>query len=492
MPAMSNQRPAFDNSYARLPESFYRRQPPIPVSEPRWIARNDALAQQLNIDTGWLASDEALQLLAGNATVTGTDPIATVYAGHQFGQYNPQLGDGRAVLLGELLDTKSRRVDMQLKGSGPTPYSRGGDGRSPMGPVIREYLLCEAMHALGIPSSRALAAVSTGEPVYRQTVEPGAILTRVASSHIRIGTMQFFAALQDKSDLQNLIDYTIQRHYPVCENAENPTLALLQSVMKKIAGLVAAWQGVGFIHGVMNTDNMLLCGETIDYGPCAFMDSYAANTVYSSIDHHGRYAYGNQPAIAHWNLAMFAQALLPCIDSDGDAAVAAAQAAINDFPTLYGEAYAEVLRQKFGFSTLIESDNDLFKGYFELLEQNSLDFTLSFRKLTDMASGGIDCEDLFEFPEAMQRWLTEWQARRELNGSDEANCTVKMTQCNPMYIPRNHQVAKAISDANKGDYTHFETLLKLWQLPFSAQDNAAEYALPPQAHERVLQTFCGT
>ncbi|MEJ6539731.1 MAG: YdiU family protein, partial [Halioglobus sp.] len=317
----------FDNSYARLPEQFYARQAPVPVTAPGPIRVNRQLAEQLGIDANWLSSEAGTQVVAGNAVPPGSEPLASVYAGHQFGGYNPQLGDGRAILLGEVLSHEGRRFDLQLKGSGPTPYSRGGDGRSPIGPVLREYIVSEAMHQLGVPTTRALAAVTTGEWVQRDGSLPGAILARVASSHIRIGTFQYFAARRDIESLQLLSHHVIDRHYPDAKSSDNPVLAMLEAIISRQAQLMAHWQLLGFIHGVMNTDNMLVCGETIDYGPCAFMDQFNPDQVFSSIDHAGRYAYRQQPAIAHWNLSVLAQALLPILDNEQERAVALAQKA---------------------------------------------------------------------------------------------------------------------------------------------------------------------
>ena len=342
----------FDNSYARMPDKFYSRLAPTPVTEPGAVRVNRALAEQLGLDPEWLSSTQGTRVVAGNGVPEGADPIATVYAGHQFGSYNPQLGDGRAILLGEVLGRDGKRYDIQLKGSGPTPYSRGGDGRSPLGPVLREYVVSEAMHQLGIPTTRALAAVTTGDQVARDEFLPGAVLARVASSHIRIGTFQFFAAQRDIAALRVLLNHVILRHYPEAEATDNPALTLLQAVVSRQASLVASWQLVGFIHGVMNTDNMLICGETIDYGPCAFMDDFHPDKVYSSIDHGGRYAYSNQPAIAHWNLACLAQTLLPLLHDDEEQATALAQKAIDAFPEQFLQAHTRGMARKLGLGEI--------------------------------------------------------------------------------------------------------------------------------------------
>ncbi|MFT5605866.1 MAG: hypothetical protein ACI9G5_002839, partial [Paracoccaceae bacterium] len=361
------QTPHFDNSYARLPAQFHHRQQAQSVPAPGFIRVNDALATELGIDPDWLNSEEGLAMLSGNAVPAGADPIATAYAGYQFGSWNPQLGDGRALLIGEVLSPKGQRFDVQLKGSGRTPYSRGGDGKSPLGPVLREYLISEAMAALHIATSRSLAAVTTGETVYRDSALPGAILTRVAGSHIRVGTVQFFAAKQDREALSLLCQHVIERHFPDAATAENPVLAMLEAIIQKQAELIAQWQLVGFIHGVMNTDNMLLCGETIDYGPCAFMDRYDAATVFSSIDRGGRYAYGNQPSIAHWNLAGLAQAVLPLLDEDEDKAVQLAQTAVNAFPDRFLSAYQAGMAAKLGLAEYRDGDDALVKDLLELM-----------------------------------------------------------------------------------------------------------------------------
>ena len=356
----------FNNSYVELPGRFYSRQLPSPVAKPHLIRVNHDLAHKLNIDPDWIDSADAISTFAGNHVPEGADPIATVYAGHQFGSWNPQLGDGRAVLLGEVIGTDGQRYDIQLKGSGQTPYSRMGDGRAPLGPVLREYIVSEAMAALGIATSRSLAAVTTGEPVFREESLPGAVLVRVASSHIRIGTVQFFSAQNDVEGLRLLIDHVITRHYPEVQEADNPTLALLDKVMQRQAELIASWQMVGFIHGVMNTDDMLLSGETIDYGPCAFMDTYDPETVFSSIDHGGRYAYQNQPGIAHWNLACLAQALVPLLATSEEEAVEIAKQALDRFPAYFLAANLTGLRGKLGLTSEQEADETLAKDFLEL------------------------------------------------------------------------------------------------------------------------------
>ena len=486
----------FDNSYSRLPARFFTRLAPTPVADPQSIRVNRELAGLLGIDPDWLASPAGTAVVAGNELPEGADPIATVYAGHQFGSYNPQLGDGRAILLGEILGSDGRRYDLQLKGSGRTPYSRGGDGRSPLGPVLREYIVSEAMHALGIPTTRALAAVTTGETVVRETYLPGAVLARVAGSHIRIGTFQFFAARGDEEALRRLTDYVIVRHYPEAANADNPALALLQAVITNQAELVARWQLLGFIHGVMNTDNMLLSGETIDYGPCAFMDDYHPDRVFSSIDHRGRYAYRNQPGIAHWNLACLARALLPVLDGDGERAAELAQAAIDDFPERFMAAHARGMAHKFGLSEVTEQDATLVENFFSLLAEHQSDFTLAFRRLADLSDeSGAACPvtEQFAFPDAFTGWLERWGSRLSQDSMAPAERQSAMYVANPVFIPRNHLVEAAIRAAeDAGDYDPFHRLVERTTNPCVYDPADALYARPPRAEQVVRQTFCGT
>lgn len=407
--------PSFDNSYARLPERFHTRQLPVPVSAPGLIRVNHALANHLGFDPAWLESKTGTEFIAGNLIPEGADPIATVYAGHQFGGWAPQLGDGRAILMGEVLATDGVRYDIQLKGSGRTPYSRGGDGRAPLGPVLREYIVSEAMAALGVPTSRALAAATTGEWVQREGRLPGAVLVRVAQSHIRIGTIQFFATQKDHDAVRILVDHVIQRHYPLAAEADNPVRFMLDGIIARQAELIAHWQSLGFIHGVMNTDNMLLSGETIDYGPCAYMDEFDPATVFSSIDHGGRYAYRNQPNIAHWNLGVLAQTLLPLLDDDQENAMISGQAAIDAFPDLYMAAYQNRMRKKLGLALSQADDAVLIQDLLNLMSEHKTDFTLTFRRLSDLADplkasgGGIG--SIFELADVFTPWLDRWQNR---------------------------------------------------------------------------------
>ena len=487
----------FDNSYARLPDKFYTRLAPTPVTDPGAIRVNRALAEDLGIDPDWLASAEGTQVVAGNKIPRGADPIATVYAGHQFGSYNPQLGDGRAILLGEVCKRDGSRCDIQLKGSGPTPYSRGGDGRSPLGPVLREYIVSEAMHTLGIPSTRALAAVTTGEQVARDEFLPGAVLARIASSHIRFGTFQFFAARQDTDALRLLVNHVLERHYRPALTADNQALALLNGVIDRQAALVAQWQLTGFIHGVMNTDNMLISGETIDYGPCAFMDSFKADMVYSSIDRGGRYAYRNQPAVAHWNLACLAQTLIPLLHEDNEQAVALAQQAVDEFPQQFLQAHTRGMARKLGLAEISGEDTTLVEDLFQLMEEHKSDFTLTFRRLADLANkanaenNGVG--DLFEIPDAFLPWLSRWYARIAEEPMGAAERQAQMYSANPAFIPRNHLVQEAIEAATeRADLQPFHQLVEVLAQPFHYRAELARYATGPKPEEIVRQTFCGT
>jgi len=487
----------FDNSYARLPQRFYTRLLPDPVSSPGLIRVNHALAGHLGIEPNWLESKTGVEFIAGNFIPGGADPIATVYAGHQFGGWNPQLGDGRAILLGEMIAADGVRYDIQLKGSGRTPYSRGGDGRAPLGPVLREYIISEAMAVLGVPTTRALAAATTGDEVMRDGQVPGAVLTRVAQSHIRIGTFQFFAAKKDYDALKILVDHVIQRHYPKAAQADNPVRAMLDGMVARQASLIAQWQLLGFIHGVMNTDNMLLSGETIDYGPCAFMDGFDPGTVFSSIDHGGRYAYRNQPPIAHWNLSMLAQALLPLLDGDEEKARASGQAAIDAFPDLYMAAYQNGMRKKLGLTHSGADDAVFMQDLLTLMQEEKTDFTLTFRRLSDLAdpeqASGGDVSSVFELPDTFAPWLDRWRKRFASESRDASEQQKGMYAVNPAYIARNHLVEEAIDAAvNQQDFKPFHTLVDILAQPFEFNDAQARYAVPPRPEQVVKQTFCGT
>ncbi|CAA9243432.1 MAG: UPF0061 protein YdiU [uncultured Chthoniobacterales bacterium] len=486
----------FDNTYARMPARFFTRTPPTPVSAPRLIRLNHALALHLGLDPDWLASEPGLAMLAGNRLPDAAEAIATAYAGHQFGGFVPQLGDGRAILLGEVIDRDGVRRDIQLKGAGPTPFSRRGDGRAALGPVLREYVVSEAMAVLGIPTTRALAAVTTGEEVFRETILPGGVLTRVASSHIRVGTFQFFAARGDMEGVRLLADHVIARHYPHAAAAERPYRALLDGVVKAQAELIAQWLLVGFIHGVMNTDNMSIAGETIDYGPCAFMDHYDPETVYSAIDRAGRYAYANQPTIGQWNLTRLAECLLPLLSDDDDAAVADAEEALGAYPPAFEKAYQAGLRRKLGLVTEQEGDLALGRDLLDAMAANRADFTLTFRRLSDAASdpeADSAVRVLFADATAYDSWAARWRERLAQEPSDSAARGAAMRAVNPAYIPRNHRVEAMIRAAvDRDDFGPFEELLAVLANPFDDQRNFSHYAEPPQQHERVLQTFCGT
>lgn len=469
----------FDNSYARLPERFYARQDPVPVKAPGLVALNRALAERLGLDADWLASAEGVAMLAGNAMPPGAEPLAQAYAGHQFGGWVPTLGDGRAILLGEVVAPDGARFDIQLKGAGRTPFSRRGDGRAWIGPVLREYIVCEAFAALGIPTTRALAAITTGEVVVRDAMgRPGAILARVASSHVRVGTFQYFAARGDEDALRSLCNFMISRHYP---DAVSP-LDLLNAVVAAQADLVARWMSVGFIHGVMNTDNMALSGETIDFGPCAFMDDYHPQTVFSSIDQFGRYAYANQPQIAAWNLAQLATCLLPLM-GERDAAIEAATEAVHGFAPLYQGAWLRYMGAKLGLSSATEDDRPLIEDLLSRMAVERADFTRTFHGLR---SGKARAE--FIDPTAFDTWAPKWQARLAREESPMAT----MAAANPVRIPRNHRIEEVIVAATDGNFAPFERLSAALRAPFADDPEFAEYELAPVPEERVLRTFCGT
>jgi serine/tyrosine/threonine adenylyltransferase len=486
----------FQNTYAALPAGFFARVAPTPVASPRLIKLNRPLAIHLGLDPDRLSSPEGAEILAGKRIPDGADPIAMAYAGHQFGHFVPQLGDGRAILLGEVIDADGVRRDIQLKGSGPTPFSRRGDGRAALGPVLREYIVSEAMAALGIPTTRSLAAVLTGEHVIREAPLPGAVLTRVASSHIRVGTFQYFAARGDIEGVRRLADHVINRHYPEVANAERPYHALLQGVIARQAELVARWLLVGFIHGVMNTDNTSISGETIDYGPCAFMDQYDPATVFSSIDEQGRYAYANQPRIALWNLTRLAECLLPLFSDDNDKAIEQAQSILGEFAEKFTTAYQAGLRQKTGLLTQRDGDQALVQDLLEAMAKNRADFTLTFRGLSEAAleSGGDQkVRQLFADPAAYDEWAVRWRQRTGNEPHDPAARRTAMRSVNPTFIPRNHRVEAVIQAAvNHDDFVPFEELLTVLSNPYEDQPAFAGYADPPEPHQRVLQTFCGT
>ena len=486
----------FDNSYARLPERFYAHVNPTPVAAPHLIRVNAGLAERLGIDANELASPEGVEVLAGNRVPEGADPVALAYAGHQFGGFSPQLGDGRALLLGEVVGRDGLRRDIQLKGSGPTPFSRRGDGRAALGPVLREYLVSEAMAALGVPTTRALAAVTTGQAVMRETPLPGAVLTRIGASHIRVGTFQYFAAQGDLEALRVLADYAIARHYPEAAAAAQPHRALLDGVIGRQADLVAQWMLIGFIHGVMNTDNTAISGETIDYGPCAFMDAYDPATVFSSIDHGGRYAYGNQPRIAHWNLTRLAEAMLPLLDANEEAGIASAKAALAGFGPRFEAAYLGGLRRKAGLLTDQEGDAALLHDLLARMAANGADFTLTFRGLCAAAAGpeGDDAvRALFGDGGAYDEWAARWRNRLATEPADPDVRAAAMRAVNPAVIPRNHLVEAVLEAAlEREDLGPFEDLSAALEHPYEDRPGSERFAARPGQVERPYQTFCGT
>ena len=487
----------FDNSYAQLPERFYASLPPSPVPSPRLIRLNEVLARHLGLDPGQLSNESGIEILAGNRVPDGATPLAMAYAGFQFGGWVPQLGDGRAILLGEVIDADGVRRDIQLKGAGRTPFSRMGDGRAVLGPVLREYIVSEAMAALGIPTTRSLAAVFTGEEIMRERFLPGAVLTRIAGSHVRVGTFQYFAARRDVDALRLLADYVVTRHYPELEGVGEPYLALLGAVIDRQASLVADWQLVGFIHGVMNTDNMSIAGETIDYGPCAFMDVFHPETVFSSIDHMGRYAYHNQPSIAHWNLAGFAQTLLPLVSDDQEDAVARATEVVNTFPERFQAFYAAGLYRKIGLADIRKGDDELAQSLLSCMAENRADFTLSFRRLCSLKRDGTEADDamreLFADGSAFDQWVVGWRKRLATEGRSDLERQTDMRCVNPAFIPRNHRVEQVIRAAeDDGNLVPFDELVNVLAAPYEDQPGCEWFENPPHSEEIVRQTFCGT
>jgi len=479
---------AFDNTYARLPEVLHVRLPPVPVRKPDMIISNLVLAEKMGLDPARLNSEQAVAVFAGNLLPVGAQPLAQAYAGHQFGHFT-MLGDGRAILLGEHLAPDGTRYDIQLKGSGQTPFSRRGDGRAALGPMLREYLISEAMHGLGIPTTRSLAVVSTGEPVYREKALPGAILTRVAASHIRVGTFQYLAGREETQAMRTLSAYTLRRHFPEHMDERNPAPALLQSVVSSQAALVAQWMLVGFVHGVMNTDNMSLAGETMDYGPCAFMDNYDPSTVFSSIDQHGRYAYGNQPRIAQWNLARLAEALLPLLDTDEQKAFSLAEQAVEAFTPAFEQARLAGMRAKLGLITAEGDDQELIQDLLACMQRLKADYTATLRHLSLPV---LPDEPLYREADFLQ-WHARWQSRlaRQAGSAEEARKL--MRTCNPAFIARNHQVEKALQAAvQDNDLSLVQRLLSVLSRPYADQPEHEDLGRPPPASWRGYQTFCGT
>jgi len=486
-----------ENSYLRLPEHCYARMQPTPVSRPQALRINRPLAAQLGLDPDFLASPEGTALLAGNRLPAGAEPLALAYAGHQFGNFVPSLGDGRAVLLGDLTDRDGIRRDLQLKGSGPTPFSRGGDGRAALGPVIREYLVSEGVAALGIPTTRALAMVATGDGVLRDRVEPGGILTRVAAGHLRVGTFEYFFRREDNETVRALADYAIERHYPEIAESGQRYRDLLEAVAMRTADLVADWMLVGFIHGVMNTDNITICGETLDYGPCAFMDTYDPRTVFSSIDAYGRYAYDQQPRIGQWDLTRFAETLLPLLADDREDAVAIAKEVLEGYADRFTAAHQGGLQRKLGLAEAHASDAELITDLLQRMTTNRADFTLTFRRLSELGRepGEADAavRELFDDPAAFDAWAVGWRERLAAEGSDDAARREAMRAANPAYIPRNHRVEQAIAAVvEHGDLRPIDDLLVVLADPFADHPERAHLAQPPLPEEVVQRTFCGT
>ncbi|MGB6310887.1 MAG: YdiU family protein [Steroidobacteraceae bacterium] len=489
-------------SYRGLPERCYARLDPVPVANPQLLRFNRALADELGLGLGGLDAEALAGIFSGNVLPPGVEPVAMAYAGHQFGQFVPQLGDGRAILLAEAVDLTGTRRDIQLKGSGRTPYSRGGDGRAALGPVLREYLVSEAMHALGLPTTRALAAVASGEAVFREGgALPGAVLARVAASFVRVGTFQYFAARDDLEAVRQLADYVIERHFPPAKSEPSPYLALLRAVIDRQASLVARWMHVGFIHGVMNTDNMAVSGETIDYGPCAFLDSYDPAAVFSSIDRQGRYAYGNQPHAAVWNLARFAETLLPIIDPNADRAVELATEALSVFAPRFSNESLAGMRRKLGLDGCEEGDAALADDLLDAMHRNQADFTLTFRALSDAAEvGAAEAEtadrrvrELFANPRDYDEWAARWRARLAREALQPQARAAAMRRVNPAYIPRNHRIEQVILAAvERQDFAPFAQLSEVLARPYTMREGLESYADAPQAAERVRQTFCGT
>ncbi len=481
----------FDNTLAAALPELVLAWPPAEVPSPELVAFNTDVAAAVSVDPDALADEDGIAVLAGNAVPDGTETMAMVYAGHQFGSYSPRLGDGRALLLGEVVDSGGHRVDLHLKGSGRTPFARGGDGKATVGPMLREYLMAEAMHALGIPTGRALAVVTTGEQILRQKPEPGAVLTRVAASHLRVGTFEYAVRLEDRSVVKRLADYAIERHYPGLVGEQSRYLELLRSVVEVQGSLIARWMLVGFIHGVMNTDNMAISGETIDYGPCAFMDRYDQRTVYSSIDHQGRYAFGNQPTIAHWNLTRLAETLLPVIAEDigvePESLIPVLSDVLDEFGDCFRSHWADGMRAKLGLTEVVDGDDDLLRTLIEMLQEHRPDYTSFFRALARSlrAEGGI--------PEESAPWAATWRARLEREGRDLTEVAAEMDAVNPIYIPRNHLVDEALVAAESRDTGPFDTLLSVLADPFTERSGLDRYAEPaPEDFDRTFRTFCGT
>ena len=485
----------FDNSYARLPKSFFECIKPTPVKEPKLVRFNKLLANEIGLNV--IEDNDILSdIFSGNIVPEGSEPIALVYAGHQFGYFVPQLGDGRAILLGEIVNNGGCRFDIQLKGSGQTSYSRSGDGRAPLGAVIREYIISEAMHSLNIPTTRSLAIIVTGELVSRETLLPGGILTRIASSHLRVGTFEYFAASDNQENLQLLADYSINRHFPNIKKSNLRYQTFLESVCDRQAALIAKWMHVGFVHGVMNSDNTSIPGETIDYGPCAFLDSYDPATVFSSIDHHGRYAYGNQPNIAQWNIACLGECLLPLIHPDRNKAIGIAEEILDSFQDKFRKYWLSGMYKKIGLTQNEPEDINLLEQLLELMKENKTDYTLTFRYLSDAIendTGNSNFEKQFLSQNKISEWLVSWRKRLKIQSASFKKIKMSMQKENPAFIPRNHRIEKAIYEAvDNNDYSYMDHLILLLNKPYQDQPNNSEYMHPPEKPDHNYQTFCGT
>ena len=476
-----------ESTYAELPPVFFNKLSPTPVSQPSLVIFNDKLTDEIGLNLSTMDEKDLIKLLSGNLIPDGVEPFAQAYAGHQFGNFT-MLGDGRAIVLGEHITPSGGRFDIQLKGSGRTPYSRGGDGRAALGPMLREYIISEAMHSLGIPTTRSLAVVTTGERVFREDELTGAILTRVASSHIRVGTFEFAAIKQDKAITRALLDYLIHRHFPEIREDENSALSLLNAVIQKQADLITHWMRVGFIHGVMNTDNMALSGETIDYGPCAFMDRFAPDTVFSSIDHRGRYAYANQPHIAQWNIARLAEAILPLIHEKREKAIEMAEDSLNAFESIYKNRWLIMMCSKLGLSEINETNEKLVTDLLDLMHQNAADYTNTFLDLTQKT---LPESKLFK-TEEFKSWQIRWHKQIKLEDQDLESCHSLMRSVNPTVIPRNHKVEEVLTASEQGDFKPLHNLLEAVENPYQNRQSLAPFQVPPRPEERVLQTFCGT
>ena len=485
----------FDNSYARLPKSFFECIKPTPVKEPKLDRFNKPLANEIGLNV--IEDNDILSnIFSGNIVPEGSEPIALVYAGHQFGYFVPQLGDGRAILLGEIVNNGGCRFDIQLKGSGQTSYSRSGDGRAPLGAVIREYIISEAIHSLNIPTTRSLAIIVTGELVSRETLLPGGILTRIASSHLRVGTFEYFAASDDQENLQQLADYSINRHFPNIKESNLRYQTFLESVCDRQAALIAKWMHVGFVHGVMNSDYTSITGETIDYGPCAFMDSYDPATVFSSIDHHGRYAYGNQPNITQWNIACLGECLLPLIHPGRNKAIGIAEEILDSFQDKFRKYWLSGMYKKIGLTQNEPEDINLLEQLLELMKENKTDYTLTFRYLSDAIendTGNSNFEKQFLSQNKISEWLVSWRKRLKIQSASFKKIKMSMQKENPAFIPRNHRIEKAIYEAvDNNDYSYMDHFILLLNKPYQDQPNNSEYMHPPEKPDHNYQTFCGT